>query len=124
ARVITRSNQCEDNASLVLRVLGDGRIKQVRTGFGNNSLCDQIGREKCAVNIGIECEVFGHEASYTLCVEHLRSKCRPQSTRGIRRRNNPKIARGEFLDRLSEWFTQRMKSFFPHGNRRRKREGL
>src|SRR5262249_57445927 len=80
ARVIIRSTQCEDNAPLLLGIYGNGRIEKVRSRPGNNSLCDQAGREKCAVNLRIEGEIFGYEPPYTLCVEHLRTKCRPQST--------------------------------------------
>ena len=66
ARVIIRSNKGEDNASPLLGVHGDGRMKQVGTRFGNNSLCDQAGREKCAVNLRIEGEIFGYDPPYTL----------------------------------------------------------
>src|SRR5205823_9074359 len=55
---IIRADQGEDDASLLLRVHGDGRIKQVGTRLGNNSLCDHAGREKCAVNIGVKGEIF------------------------------------------------------------------
>ncbi len=51
---------------------------------------------------GLNAKYSDYEPRYTLCVEHLRTKCRPQSARGIGDRDSREIARVQFL----HWFTE------------------
>src|SRR5207237_7271388 len=99
-RKIIRAHQRKDNPSILRRVHGNCRKKQACPRLGNNSLWNQCGREKRPINLRTKGKVVEYGSWRTRRIEHLRGKCRPESTRGIGRRNNIKTARVELLHRL------------------------